>query len=301
MSVSLFKIKKWTKMIMGKSSYHVNQTEGLCYSCDQIEGYYNNLTEKITRFGLEGDDIPITRHDTGPEIYFSIAIFQYGLAAYDLWLLNKEESMLRKFWNCVKWAVENQQEDGSWITFATHNPEEPYSAMAQGEGSSLLIRAYKISDNDEYLEQARKAIDFLLLPKDKGGVAEYHEKGIFLYEFTFKPLVLNGWIFASWGLLDFAKASGDKKIWEAWNCTARSIASTLDEFDSGYWSYYNKSGAMTSPFYHNLHLAQLKVMYELTGIEKYKIVAERWGKYQSSRFNKLRSFIVKATQKLLER
>lgn len=301
MSVSLFKIKKWAKMLIGKSSYHVNQTEGLCYSRDKVEGYYNNLTEKITRFGAPDDEVPITKHDQGPEVYFSIAIFQYGLAAYDLWLMRKDESMLRKFHNCVDWAMKNQQEDGSWITFATHNPEQPYSAMAQGEGASLLVRAFILSGNSSYLDAAKRAIDFLLLPKERGGVAEYTHNGLFLYEFTYLPCVLNGWIFASWGLLDYAKISGDKNITDVWNLTVKTIAASLDTFDCGYWSYYNRAGAMTSPFYHNLHIAQLNVMYDLTGIEKFKIVSNRWTKYKCSRYNRLRAFIKKAVQKVLER
>lgn len=114
MAISLFKIKKWTNMILGRSSYHVNQTEGKCYSVNQIKGYYNNLTEKITRFQVPGNEIPITHHDNGTVEYFSIAIFQYGLAAYDLWILNNDKSNLEKFKNCVDWAMENQENSGAW-------------------------------------------------------------------------------------------------------------------------------------------------------------------------------------------
>ena len=83
MSISIYKIKKWYKMMTGKSIYHVNQGVGTCYSKTEIAGYYNDLTEKVTK-----DDpnilVPKYHVDTGEEIYFSIGIFQYGLAAYDL-------------------------------------------------------------------------------------------------------------------------------------------------------------------------------------------------------------------------
>ena len=118
MAINKFKIKKWFNMIRGKSVYHVLQDEGKLYDKKGIKGYYNNLTEKVLRFGLEGEGIPKTRVDSGKELYFSIAIFQYGLGAYDLYLLNSDEAMLRKAIACADWAIENQQENGAWDAFS---------------------------------------------------------------------------------------------------------------------------------------------------------------------------------------
>jgi heparosan-N-sulfate-glucuronate 5-epimerase len=38
---------------------------------------------------LRCGEVPMTIVDTGEQIYFPIAVFQYGLGAYDLYLLNK--------------------------------------------------------------------------------------------------------------------------------------------------------------------------------------------------------------------
>ena len=123
MGINAQKIKKWTNMMLGNSSYHVNQDEGKIYSKEHIEGYYNNLTEKVSKFGLPGNTIPVTTVDSGEKIFFSIAIFQYGLAAYDLILLNngRKEDLVSKVLACADWAVDNQQADGSWITFIFFN------------------------------------------------------------------------------------------------------------------------------------------------------------------------------------
>ena len=119
-------------MLRGKSVHHVDQREGRIYSVSEIKGYYNDLTEKVTRFGLENDEVPMSTVDSGKQMYFPIEIFQYGLAAYDLYLLNNDESMLKKAIACGKWALDNQQENGGWITFAHKNKDHPYSSMAQG-------------------------------------------------------------------------------------------------------------------------------------------------------------------------
>lgn len=92
MGVNLFKIKKWINMLRGNSVYHVNQDEGKYYSKTEVKGYYNNLTDKVLLFGKKGNGIPTTTVDTGETIYFSIAIFQYGLASYDLYLSSSKKT-----------------------------------------------------------------------------------------------------------------------------------------------------------------------------------------------------------------
>ena len=72
MGISFHKMRKWKNMMLGKSEYHVNQGVGKCYSKDSVSGYYNDLTEKITRFGAEGNSIPKTTVDSGETIYFSL-------------------------------------------------------------------------------------------------------------------------------------------------------------------------------------------------------------------------------------
>ena len=68
-------------MMTEKSIFHVNQGGGTCDSKSEVAGYYNDLTEKVIR-----DDpnilVPKYHVDTGEEIYFSIGVSQYGLAAY---------------------------------------------------------------------------------------------------------------------------------------------------------------------------------------------------------------------------
>lgn len=302
MSINIQKIKKWINMILGNSSYHVNQDEGKCYSKSEIRGYYNNLTEKITRFGLKGNDIPKTVVDSGEELFFSIAIFQYGLAAYDLFLLNDsdKDNMRMKVLACADWAVENQNYDGGWETFAYESPDHPFSSMAQGEAISLLIRAYYLNNKEEYLSSAKKAFDFMLKPIQDGGTALYLDNDIYFYECPADPLILNGWIFSVWGIMDYCKFFRSKKAMEILNKTLLTLEKKIPEFDLGYWSKYEDGKRICSPFYHKLHIAQLKVMYILTEKEVYKIYAEKWENYEKNVFNRSIAFFKKVIQKVME-
>ena len=299
MGISIYKIKKWYKMMTGKSIFHVHQGVGTCYSRTSVLGYYNDLTEKVTK-----DDpeifVPEYSVDTGEKIYFSIGIFQYGLASYDLFLKTKEDIYKAKLLACADWAIENQQEDGSWKTFAYVNPEHPYSSMAQGEGMSMLIRAHLVTQNDKYTEAAHKAKNFMLKPISDGGTTDYCESDVYLYEYTYEPLILNGWIFSLWGLYDYCKYFNDETVQSVLDATLRSLIKKLPEFDIKFWSRYDAGKRICSPFYHDLHIAQLKVMYDLFGNDIYKAYADKWGKYQDRILNRMKAFIIKAWQKVVE-
>lgn len=300
MSINLYKLKKWTKMIFGKSIYHVHQDGGKIYSKDEIKGYYNNLTEKVIKNKDYGKEIPIIYTDNGNRVYFSIAIFQYGLGAYDLYLLQGDVVMIEKVKAVADWAVQNQQKDGSWVTFEFENPDHPYSSMAQGEGISILLRAYILTSNKSYLNAAHKAYQFMIKPLSEGGTAKYDLDDIYFYEYTEEPLILNGWIFSIWGIYDYYKITRDIKVKEILDKTLVTLTQTLGKFDSGYWSMYDLGGRITSPFYHNLHIAQLKVMYDLTGNDSFKFYHDKWLGYQNSKMKFIKSFCYKAYQKVME-
>ena len=299
MGVSLYKIKKWYKMLAGKSISHVNQGVGTCYSKTEVAGYYNDLTEKVTR---DDPDVLVPKYhvDTGEKIYFSIGIFQYGLAAYDLYLRSGENSYRKKLLACADWAAENQQDDGGWVTFAYKNPECPYSSMAQGEGISLLIRAHVVTKEEKYIRAAECAKDFMLKPISEGGTTGYENGDVIFYEDTCNPVILNGWIFSLWGLYDYCKSVRDDRAKNMLTATLNSLKKKLPEFDMGYWSKYEDGKRICSPFYHKLHIAQLRVMYDLFGDEIYRKYADKWEKYQKSFWKPKKAFLKKATQKIFE-
>lgn len=287
-------------MLLGRSILHVNQNEGKIYSKDHIQGYYNNLTEKVTR--SQDELVPKSHVDTGEEIYFSIGVFQYGLGAYDLYLMSEKQDkhMLEKVIACADWGTTHQQEDGAWVTFDFENPDYPYSAMAQGEGISLLLRAYLETKDKRYTDAADKALRFMLLPFEEGGPTKYEGEHVFFYERPREPLILNGWIFALWGVMDYVKFTNDPTAKKVLDRTIESLEKKLPTFSLPYWSMYDEGKRICSPFYHKLHIAQLRVMYDLTGKPVFNEYADKWQHYQNNWLNRKLAFLRKACQKVFE-
>lgn len=298
MGVTRHQLKKWIKKYLLKTMTGFRQGVGTAYSVDEIKGYYNDLREKVTDKPLPETQLPMSYIDTGEQIYFSIGIMQYGLGAYDLYLLHGDEAMKTRMFLCADWAVSNQQENGGWETFKHLYPERPYSAMAQGEGVSLLVRAYLESRDEKYLLAAKRAAEFMLLPLDQGGTALYEGEDLFLKEYTERPVVLNGWIFALWGLLDLVKLTGDPQMRKAYERTLATLERHIPHYDLGYWTRYDYSERIAAPAYHKLHMDQFAALYELTGHKIFAQYLEKFRKYQNSWFCRNKAFMIKAMQKL---
>ena len=302
MALTVYIVKKWALTFIGKNSFNCNQDEGKCYSKDGIAGYYNNLTEKITKFGLPGDQLPKTQINGKICKEFSIDIFQYGIAAYDLYLMTQKIQYLDKLKASAEWALAKQQADGGWDAFSHKKPDCPQSAMAQGEAISMLIRAYLAFKNERYLKAAQKAKDFMLKPVNKGGTTVYQNGKPYFYEYINDPLVLNGWIFSAWGLYDYAKFFKDDSVMMIWQKTLDAMAEKLPEYDHGDWSLYSDNGrSLANPFYHKLHIAQLNVMYDLSGKSEFKKYSEIFQRYQDNPWYKVKTFLKKVIVKIKEK
>ena len=298
-------IQKWVRMLRHDSVLHVEQDEGKYYSASKIAGYYNNFCGKIQNtknFDTAGIPQNIASHGNDREqVYFPIAIFQYGLGAYDLWLGTKKREYYNAFLAMADWAVSNQEESGAWNTFGVLHYNNPYSSMSQGEGASLLARAYKETENQNYYAACTKAIDFMLLPVTEGGTSEYSRNGLILKEYPDKAPVLNGWIFSAFGLFDAWKLTGKQEYLEAWEKVSNGIKNSLCKFDAGHWSYYDMGGKLTSPFYHSLHIELLKALNHLSPDSEYEQYIDKWSAEKNSWIWNKVAFVRKAMQKITEK
>jgi len=82
----------------------------------------------------------------------------------------------------------------------------------------------------------------------------------------------------------------------------QTLAKNLDRYDIGFWSLYELSGTrlrmIASPFYHKLHIVQLRIMHQLTGNEVFQRYADRWQRYAESRVRRTAALCYKGAFKL---
>jgi hypothetical protein len=250
----------------------------------------------------------------GPQ-YNPIAIAQYGLARYNRFLASASDDDRVAFLRQADWLVENLKPNRHGVPVWNHDFDWEYvetlrnpwySGLAQGQGISLLVRAHNATDEPRYLESAARAYISLTEQTDAGGVLAFDEQGdVWIEEYIVESPthILNGFIWALWGVRDYHLATGNEEADELWNAGVRTLVRNLPSYDIGFWSLYDLSrpdGArmIASSFYHRLHVAQLQVMSALTGMEEFGRHAERWENYSSSWFNRQRSLLEKVRFKI---
>ena len=195
-------LKRWSKMLTGKTAVAVEQSMGRAYNVGQLSGYYNDLTGKVTGSTLlDEGGVPVSVIAGGARVHFPIAIFQYGLGCYDLSILRSDEveRFLDALRVCSDWAIGAQRDDGSWDAFGPiGSAKYSVSSMAQGEGCSMLLRAHAAFGDECYRVAALKAAEFMLIDMDNGGVSSHDGGELFLEEYPQRPRrsVMNGWCLA---------------------------------------------------------------------------------------------------------
>jgi len=180
-----------------------------------------------------------------------------------------------------------------------------YSGLAQGQGISLLVRAHAQTGEKRYLEAAAVAFHSFLRNTNNGGVTFTDPEGnLWFEEYLVSPPthILNGFMWAAWGVYDFFLATANVEARELFASAVKTLQTNLHRYDLGFWSLYAQSGTrlpmVASPFYHRLHITPLRVMHRLTGEPVFAEYAERWQKYALSRSSRTRALCYKGAFKL---
>lgn len=298
-------IKRGLRLIISQDYYHQTQEVGKVFFPKELKGYFNDLTGKTNwKGGVDSDGIPVNILMDGRKVYFMTTIIQKALGHYDMWLLTKNKKDYEEFIKLSYWIVGKQDNEGGWEigSFSGRESITKYSAMVQGEAISLLVRAWLSTNDSVFRSASERALYLLIKPIEDGGVCYVLNDDIFLEEAPTFPrnTILNGWIFALMGLYDYYLTFNDLKVKDLFIKTLLTLKRHLSDYDSGYWSYYDMKRHISSPFYHNLHIAQLKALNMIEPDEIFVYYVNKWSNYQKSSLNRCRAFLVKVYQKLKE-
>jgi heparosan-N-sulfate-glucuronate 5-epimerase len=284
---------------------------------NELVEYYMPFTGKANYQGPhDSSGIPMLNYRGAIGLQYNpIAIAQYGLGNYTLYRRTGDPDKRIKFLRVANWMADNLERNHANLWFWMHKFDweyrqtlkKPwYSALAQGQGISLLVRAHQDTGESRYLEAAHRAFASFKVGISDGGVTYIDLSGNTWFEeyIVWPPThILNGFIWASWGVYDYALATKDGTALDLFDRAVRTLNSVLPSFDTGFWSLYEHSGTLlptlASKFYHLLHIVQLRVMFKLTGNPQFARFADQWESYSNSSWNQTRALASKALFKLL--
>jgi heparosan-N-sulfate-glucuronate 5-epimerase len=282
----------------------------------ELGEYYMLFSEKADYHGIyDAAGIPmLDYHGKIGLQYNPIAIAQWGLGNHHLYRRSQKPERRKKFLAASDWLCAHLEQNpfGVWVwnhcfdwEYRTPLKAPWYSGLAQGQGISLLVRAHSETKDQKYLEAAARAFASFSKSTAEGGVAFTDEVGdLWFEEYLVSPPthILNGFMWASWGVYDYFLSTGDDAARRLFDAAVRTLRTNLPRYDLGFWSLYEQSGTrlpmVASRFYHQLHIVQLGVMYRLTGDEMFARYAERWANYARSRAKRTRALCYKCAFKL---
>ncbi len=283
----------------------------------QLGPFYMSFREKADYSGPhDANGIPLLNYRGAIGLQYNpIAIAQWGLANYNRFCESSDADRFQKTLKSADWLAANLEQNSHGLWVWNHHFDWEYretlkapwySGLAQGQGISLLLRARAQTGDDKYEQAAEQAFVSLTKPIAQGGVLfEDDEKNLWIEEYLVDPPthILNGFMWALWGVFDFWLAHSDASAKQIFDRGVQTLLHNLERFDTGYWSLYEQSGTqvkmLASPFYHRLHVVQLRVMANLTGDGRFKDVADRWEGYARRRANRSRALVEKSIFKLL--
>jgi len=266
----------------------------------------------ISKFDDNGIPINKTYIDVKDKdyVYFPISIGQMGLSVYHTFLETQDDVDKNRFLNFADWFLKNADKDEKlgfrWLTDvslpAYKNPGPWQSAFSQARAMSILLRAYQLTNNENYAYAAKEALKSFLIPVSEGGVTSFTDYGPFYEEYTAEipTLVLNGMIFALCGVYDlvrvFPKLKEARKVFDdGITCLER----ILPEFDMGFWTKYDLCNADWYPKvnpatigYQRLHATQLELLYKISKKETFKSYAKKFRK-QDRFINAIKMYKIK--------
>ena len=298
------------------SFWHETPEENFNALVNELGEYYMLFREKADYAGpFDSAHIPLLDYQgrIGRQ-YNPIAIAQYGLGNYNLFRRSGNRAHRDKLFAVADWLVQHLERTPHGLEVWNHHFDWEYrdklrapwySALAQGQGISLLLRAQKESGGFRYLEAAQRALASFFKPVSEGGVAFTDDRGdLWFEEYIVSPPthILNGFIWAVWGIYDYFLVTREASVQDLFALSVATLLRNLERYDLGFWSLYEQSGTrlpmVASPFYHQLHIVQLRVMHRLTGERKFTEVADRWETYGKSPGKRTRALCYKSAFKL---
>lgn len=283
---------------------------------ETIGPYYMTFKDKANYTGPKDKDGIILfdyYFDIGRQ-YNPLAVAQYGLGHYNLYLETGDKKHLEIASVQADWLIDGLEPNKFGLNVWKHKFPWHYkqnlasgwfSAHSQGTGVSLLARLYKETNNFKYLEAAEKAFPSLAAEIKNGGTRFIdNENNSWLEEYLIVPPthILNGFLWALWGVWDFYLLTKSSEAENLFNACVLTLKNNIKKYDVGFWSLYDLSKQsmkmIASPFYHKLHIVQLRATSIISGEPIFEEYASKFENYEKKWLNRGRALSCKAIFKI---
>jgi heparosan-N-sulfate-glucuronate 5-epimerase len=273
-------IKKHLNSAFSRGVGYERQPPGSFFETDRVRGYFIDFRAKT-----------MSPTAAAPDKLLPAGLAQLALGFWDRSLAGDREATKGFYQVCdlIEKRAEPYGNELRWrydVRIPKYRLEPPhYSALAQAQVASVFVRAYSLTADPRHAEVALAAIRPLL--DVRSDLVSVTADGPVPEESPSQPPshILNGWIYALWGLREVQLALGEPLAGDMLAASIACLRVKLPTYDVGWWTKYSLYphllADLAKPFYHRLHVDQLEILYRLTGFSDFRETADRWRQYDT--------------------
>lgn len=291
-------MKKETKLLQIKEGLFCQKADFLIQKLEEKELPYVDLTLDLASITLTDNEDIILFEKDAQTYYHPVLILETAIAALAEYERNSEKKYLDLAKKYMDQLIKIGQKSKNALLFAypfdfaLHGLknrgdllEAPwYSGMAQGEALTVLVRLYRLTVQDKYLESAEQVFNsfYLIKGKDKPYISEIDSRKFFWieeYPSESSCKALNGFIFALYGLYEYFMVTKKAQAKDLLEACLTTIYENLESYrNQGDLSFYCLGHGKLSETYHKVHIKQLKMLYKITGESYFQEMAKKFEK-----------------------
>jgi hypothetical protein len=240
------------------------------------------------------------------QTYDAIRIAQFALHLHERWYIEHNDAARERFLQHAVWLRDHQESQPIPGIYRFGVPWPKYaaragwvSAVGQGQAISALLRADHIAPARGFVEAARRAAQPFRYDIPAGGVVWRNGTNVFFEEVANATAahVLNGCVFALWGLWELWVTSPEAWQGEIIERCVETIRRWLPLFDTGWWTLHSLMRTLTGRTqlamlkHHALHTAQMRILGAMFDEAEFTKAAERWTSYIDERSSRGRLLV----------
>jgi len=251
--------------------------------------YYVDFRKKVEWKGKYVEGVPALFIPSSKRyILFPGMVLQYGIGAVDSFFNTGDKRYLSFVADVYAWIVTSVTPNYSFDNYSAEmNSGAEFfsnnSGMTQGLALSFLSRVVTCDlvkgVSEEAVTLMRSMYANMLQSLENGGTAIYEGEDLYFCEYCQKDreVILNGWVFAAFGLHDCEKMFEPAVATSAFQKTLRSLGKRAGDYmmPGSNWSYYDNKGRTASPTYQLLHICLMDALYRLSSVETFGELRKR--------------------------
>ncbi len=224
-------------------------------------------------------------------LYVATDMSGYIIKDYTKFLQTKDSTYYRKIILYGNWLKKNAVIKNNFAVWPYHFKFTKYNmdydwcgAWALGNILSAISRVIELTNDSSFIDLAEKAVRTFETKIENGGVLFADKSNNYWFEEypTIPPShVLNGHITGILGLYDYWRITKNKKAKKLFEKGIKTIIENINKYDTGYWSKYDLKYSYVADYYYHkdVHIPQLKILYQITGKKIFKDYVIKWENY----------------------